>query len=363
MEVVVDSEGGKLNGGLQMLLDRWRLQERKLQDFEESLKEVNNLMTYQRVQENLGGITPEISLTSCNNDFDTSVCDKNNNCMSCVSSSTPSEHNVDHNPYKGIYMEENMDLPIATNDESMEEFEKRIWGGLWKAEAYLDDTTKESSDFMLEGVRNSLKYDSKFISNEMTQLPNIFLINDLKSDGNVIRKDINSHGTLQNDFQRSNVQGSISISHDNSLKANIKDGQSSSIYSSLEGFETSHKFEKFHQHKKIDSTNSNSLFKCNKLQFRCKEINLIGMTIDSMNFEPSTSFTCNEEFDNTYILSKQRATFAKNIMAAEVQRQMEREKEKELKFKALKLEEVVVANMEKHLKVSVFINKEKNAIN
>lgn len=181
MEVIIDSEEGNLNGGLQMLLDRWRLQEEKFHAFEESLKEVNNLMMYQQVQENLEESISKISIhetSSISSHIDSDISIHNEiMCSPSISSIISNEQDFDNNLNEETCMEGNINPPILTIDESMEEFEKRIWGGVWKDEAFLNDNiVKDSSLIVLKGVDTSLKNNDIKINNLIDKGINLNLI-------------------------------------------------------------------------------------------------------------------------------------------------------------------------------------------
>lgn len=109
--------------------------------------------------------------------------------------------------------------------------------------------------------------------------------------------------------------------------------------------------------KLLDFEEIKSSIKNKKYQFRGEKVELNDMDVNLESFESASLFTCNEEYNNTNELSKQRTNFAKSTMAAEAQRQVEREKEQLCKNKDLKLEEEIVANMENVLKVSTLIMK------
>ena len=352
-------EQDNLNGGLQMLLERWKLQEQKLQAFEESLKEVNNLVVCQHMQEKLGDNISQIknqntSFISSNNVFDKSVYNKIN-CMSSVSNITLNDNDFENNLYKDTYVKKNIDASIVTNQESMKEFEKRIWEDVWKSDAILnDDFVKESSNLMPKDIINPLNNNGKRIIMESKQ-PNQFLMNDLKNDDNAIIKDINSHCIFQEDFHKPILQTPTPISHDDLSKLNFKDRQSNSMYTSLEEIELSCKFKNDDQNRIKDFEDMDYLFECKKFQVGCEKVESIDMVVNLVNVESSSSLIHEKELNNINELSKQRATFVENIMAIEAKRQLEREKEQQRKNEALKFEEELAANLE----VSVFLIKRK----
>jgi len=141
MALITLSEGRCSTSGLQMLLDRWKLQEKKLHVFEESLKEVNKLTINEPIQCNLS-ILQQTQFDLSDDVFGTSI-DSDLFGTTSVRSITSSEDDFGLYVSKDNYEEEEeIDIP---NNESMEEFEKRILKTVLKDEVLVNDNIVKGS--------------------------------------------------------------------------------------------------------------------------------------------------------------------------------------------------------------------------
>lgn len=170
-------EASKPSGGVQMLLDRWRLQEDKLRVFENSLKEVNTLATCRRVNENLEAGLPEslqekinLELGICSNELAGDL--KINECSRVSArSSLSSQGGLGLDPRH----EEGFNLCDAPEDESLEDFEKRVWQNLWKDEDFMIDDANLGSVHL--DVDESVEELKKEMEVEQVGKENVVAIN------------------------------------------------------------------------------------------------------------------------------------------------------------------------------------------
>lgn len=357
MDHVILSKGECVSSGLQLLLDRWRLQEEKLQVFEESLNDVNKLMMYQTIQENLEANNSETILQKTlsvlsNNDLSTSFIDGIFRLTS-AQSITSSEDDFGHNLHKRSYEGEDINIPIVTNDESMEEFEKRIWGSVWKDEVFLNNDIVEGSYLHeLEVASTSSKHNFQSENNEMVQLPIVVHSkNNLQSTKNAERNELSPRSLFQQDFQEPLVKALhlTVVSNDNFATSNEEVRPQIFGHTCSKDVGMSHNFESDYRFGTIDSVEDLGILVESK-RLMCEKVESLEMAINLVSPQSSSSFLSNEESSTLNDLSKQRATFVESIMAFESERQMKREKEQLRNNEALKQE---VVNMEKVLQVSI----------
>lgn len=368
MDPVILSEAGYSSGGLQMLLDRWRLQEDKLQVFEESLKEVNKSMMYQPVQENLGASKPETVLQRTMSVLGEDELGKSVQdgifCVTSAQNITSIEDDFGHSLRRGSYEEKDIEMPVVTNEESIEEFEKRIWGTVWKDEVLLNDDSVEGSyPCVVEAAGTSSENDLQRARSGMARLPEVVLVeNDLRSAENAEEKELGPGSLFQLDFEGPSVRAShlTSVSSDVFVTSDLEVRPQSSIRTCSEDVGMSHSFERDHRIGTVCLEDLGIKLENRTFPLACEEVESLEMAVNLVSPGSWSSSLSNDEFSNINELSKQRASFVESIMASEAQRQMEREKEQLRRNEALKQEEEAVANMERALQVSIsFLAKRK----
>jgi len=136
---------GGMSGVMRMLLERWKVQEEKLRAFEESLKEANNFGIPTNISERIDrsvlphpfhvAIAP-ITLTNIQRTY----CDRDEVSNGLTHNASGKISAPDKKlGFESPELEVSLDPHDDPEEESLEEFEKRIWEGLFKEQ-----------DFMLE---------------------------------------------------------------------------------------------------------------------------------------------------------------------------------------------------------------------
>ncbi|XP_024367013.1 uncharacterized protein [Physcomitrium patens] len=363
---IMDPEEDTAGSGLQMLLDRWKLQEEQLQMFEESLKEVNCFMTNKEVQENpdssvLEAVTQQ-SLLVFNNDMPGAIDQDSTFCLSSARSIASTEDGFGYNLRKlGQHAVEDTDTLAPTkDDESLEEYERRIWEIVRRDEDFLNANIGEGrSAFPQEAACTSSKGIVERLSSATALLP-AEQLKVLKIAVDVEDKEPSPRRSFLGAMKMTRCGGQREASAFDKPNPSIKiEGDGADISRAQLLARLANVVDDCEQKQQIPNFMFVEELKeivTAPLVNKCSET--IRGASNVVNLESGSSSICDEEGSSRDELSEQRARIVEGIMAAEVQRQMEREKLQIRRNEALNQEAAAVANMEKFLKNQLQIEQE-----